>query len=136
MNASLPASCALASLLLAFSGGAAATPEGRVVTESQNGQTVTLARNATLTLRLASNATTGYRWKAVALPRNLKLVGSSYDTPPDNPAGPAISGGGGTQIFTFRAAAAGRGTLRLVYRQPWRGGALSSQAFRISVVTR
>ena len=127
---------AFACLSIASSSGAAAAPSERVITEAQNRQAVTLPRNATLTLRLEANGTTGYEWQIVNLPRNLKLVGTAYDAQAQPPAAPQIAGAGGAQRLTFKAVAAGRGALRLIYRQPWNPTARPERSFRISVLTR
>ena len=127
---------AFAGLWIASSSGAATAPPERVINEAQNRQTVTLARTATLTLRLQANGTTGYEWKIVALPRNLKLVSSAYEASPQASDAPRIAGGGGAQRFTFKAVGVGRGTMRLAYRQAWNPNARPDQTFQVSIVTR
>ena len=117
-------------------GAAATVAASRLVTEAQNRQTVSLARTAALTLRLEANATTGYEWQIVALPRNLKLVAASYETPPQTPGAPQIAGAGGAQRFDFKVVGTGRGTVRLVYRQPWNRNVRPDRTFQMSVVTR
>jgi inhibitor of cysteine peptidase len=118
------------------SSGAATAPAERVITEAQNRQTITLGRTTTLILRLEANSTTGYEWQIVMLPRNLKLVATAYEAPAQAPSAPLVAGAGGAQRLAFKAVAAGRGTLRLVYRQPWNRGARPERTFQVTVLTR
>ncbi len=114
----------------------AAGASGPVVTLAQHDRPIRLARGETLTLRLESNGTTGYQWEIVSFPRNVRRVGDRYEAPPQGPGPSPIAGAGGNQIFTFKAAAPGRGTLRLVYRQPWNRQERPEQSFRLVVVIR
>jgi predicted secreted protein len=112
--------------------GAAAGP---VVTLAQHDRTIRLARGETLTLRLESNGTTGYQWEIASLPSNLRRISDSYDASTQKRVS-AVAGAGGNQVFVLKGAAAGRGTLRLVYRQPWNRKDPPDRSFRLVVVTR
>jgi predicted secreted protein len=114
----------------------AATAAGPVVTLAQHDRTIRLARGETLTLRLESNGTTGYQWEIASLPRNLRRVSDSYEAPNQGRGASAVAGAGGNQIFVLKGAAAGRGTLRLVYRQPWNRKDPPERSFRLIVITR
>lgn len=122
--------------LLAAPAAVAAKGPARTVTESANGRQIVLAKGETLRLRLESNATTGYSWEVAELPPILKRTGGGYEAPSPPRGGPPIAGAGGTQDFTFTARSAGRGTLRLVYRQPWDKKARPDRTFRLSVRVR
>lgn len=127
---------ALAFPLLAAPAALAAKDPARTVTEAFNGRQIVLGRGETLRLRLESNATTGYAWEVAELPRILKRTGGGYEAPSTPEDGPPIAGAGGTQDFTFAARSPGRGTLRLVYRQPWDKKARPGRSFRLSVRVR
>ena len=100
-----------------------------VVGAAANGTTIGLHRADTLVVRLAGNATTGYRWAPAQVPASLHLVSSRYAAPVQ-----ARLGQGGTYVFRF-AARAGSGTLVLRYARPWaRADALRS--FRLTVRVR
>jgi inhibitor of cysteine peptidase len=114
----------------------AATAAGPVVTQAEDGRTIRLPRGETLTLRLESNGTTGYQWEVAALPRNLKRVGDTYEALGQGRGRSAVAGAGGVQILTFKRAATGRGTLRLVYRQPWDREARPEGRFQLVVVAQ
>jgi predicted secreted protein len=107
-----------------------------VVTLAQHDRTIRLARGETLTVRLESNGTTGYQWEIASLPRNLRRVSDSYEAPKQGRGASAVAGAGGNQIFVFKGAAVGRGTLRLVYRQPWNRKDPPERSFRLIVITR
>ena len=85
-----------------------------VVSQSQNGGTVALAKGETLAVELAGNPTTGYEWTIAQLDAAfLRLVDSSYS------ADSSAIGSGGAYTFRFEALQAGATTLGLVYRRPW-----------------
>jgi predicted secreted protein len=109
-----------------FASGAIA---GRTTTVgiAWNGKEIKLNSGDTLVVRLAGNATTGFRWSIVSRPKALRLVRSTYLTSP-----PGRIGQGGT--FSFRLSAlGGRGTLKLAYRRPWENGKPPAQSFSIEV---
>ena len=101
------------------------------ITEANNGQTITLAKGATLAVTLASNPTTGFQWTVDPIePSKLKQTGEpSYvsDCPDGRP------GCGGHQTFTFTATAAGRATLRLIYHRSFEPGKPPADAFEVTV---
>ena len=98
-----------------------------VVSQSQNGGTVALAKGETLAVELAGNPTTGYEWTIAQLDAAfLRLVDSSYS------ADSSAIGSGGTFVFRFEALQSGNTTLGLVYRRSWESTA-ADQAFTLSV---
>lgn len=77
---------------------------------------ITAKVGETFDITLDSNPSTGYSWK---LSDNLtegivKLMNSSY-TPPETQR----KGGGGKEIWRFKAVAAGKTTITLEYVRPW-----------------
>lgn len=117
MRHALPA-LGLVSLLLA--GCALIRPPAPVeLSAEDSGKPVTLSRGQTLTVNLVSNHTTGYRWMWMN-PVNpvLTQVGEpSYK--PSQATLDGVVGGGGTEVWTFRADKDGSGKLILEYRRPW-----------------
>jgi len=67
-------------------------------------------------ITLDSNPTTGYQWKLFDNSSEgiVKLLGSEY-----NPTEPQRIGGGGKEIWKFKAAAAGKTTITMEYVSPW-----------------
>lgn len=104
--------------------------QGPVLTEKMSGTTVALKKGNTLTVRLRSNPTTGFRWQIVGIdPEILVLQGKSkYE-----PGKPGLIGGGGQQTFRFRAADKGRTELVLIYHRTFEKGKKPAQTFRVQV---
>ena len=82
------------------------------LTLADRGKRVAIARSETLTLRLAENPTTGYRW-AVLSNAGMELVRDTYE------GGSGAVGAGSIRVLEFRATRAGSGSLELVNRQEW-----------------
>jgi len=75
-----------------------------------------VAQGREFTLRLESNASTGYSWR-LARPLDdatLALVGSRYV-----PGQSSLVGAPGSEVWTFRAIARGQTTIDLEYVRSW-----------------
>jgi inhibitor of cysteine peptidase len=80
-------------------------------------ENIFVAAGDNFTVALASNPTTGYSWTpAASLPGWLQQVSQTYVA-----ANPGTIGGGGTEYWTFQAAAAGSANLVFQYERPWEG---------------
>ena len=81
---------------------------------------------------LASNATTGYKWRLgnTLDGKILKLVDSVYNAPED-----PVPGKGGTESWTFQALAKGKAAIVLEYARPWEKDVkpAKTQAFKVGV---
>jgi len=83
--------------------------------EQDNGQSVDVASGDKITIRLEGNPTTGYSWEVSAIdPAMVELVGE-----PDYKTDSKALGSGGVYTFTFKAAAAGTTSLKLIYHRSW-----------------
>jgi len=81
-------------------------------------QAISLRAGQTLALKLESNASTGYSWALESPPpAGLAQVGESAYSADAYAEG--IVGSGGTEIWRFKAVAAGDYALQMVYRRPW-----------------
>jgi inhibitor of cysteine peptidase len=69
----------------------------------------------TFTIRLESNATTGYEW-TIEVPAGgtVQLVSDTYEAPDSD-----LVGAGGFQVFELQATASGEAVLSLSYAQPF-----------------
>jgi inhibitor of cysteine peptidase len=116
----------------------AATPDGGAVLaldESANGRAVQLAVGQRVTVTLDSNPSTGYAWVlADSVGGALARDGAPVYT--QRPAEPGMVGVGGEQVWTFRAARAGTGTLRLTYGRSFEPDAEPAETFTAPVVVR
>ena len=69
-----------------------------------------------LTVSLAGNPTTGYRWAVDRVPAGLRLLSHRYVA---DPQPPGTVGGGGTEIIRFRGLRAGTYRVAFTYRRPF-----------------
>jgi inhibitor of cysteine peptidase len=97
-------------------------------TDRDDGGRATVHVGDTLELRLAENATTGYRWETEASLANILAPVDASASYPN-----AAVGSGGVAIFHFRAVAPGQGDLSLRYWRTWEGEGSILRRFRLSV---
>jgi len=90
-------------------------PDAAVLGDHDNGQTVVVSRNATITATLTANPTTGYQWTMPTAPNPqvVQLVTSTFH-PPD----PGMPGAGGTQSWVFKTVGPGSAVVQLAYGPP------------------
>lgn len=102
----------LVGLALGALAGCGGGAEAVQLTAADSGSTVSLEPGQEIEIRLDSNQTTGFRWNLTKEPETavLELVGSEYEEP-----GGDVVGQGGTEVWTFRAVAAGSAALELGY---------------------
>ena len=104
-----------------------------IYTMENNGQTVTLARGDTLTLKLESNPTTGYGWQ---LTEDMDGSVASLEKTEYRQSEKAeeMVGSGGYEYFYFRAGSPGSTYIVLNYARPWEEGVEPIDVFKLSVV--
>lgn len=121
-------------LFLADPGHAHPLPQRKVVlTERDDGRTIEVRREASVTVRLKAQLGTGYSWRALPYD-STRLAG------PGEPTVEALdrtqAGGAEVQVFRFRALKRGLVPLGLVYAQPWAQGEAPRKRFRITLKIR
>lgn len=100
------------------------------LTAKDHGRTVVMRKGTEFSLALRQNITTGYSWQVVSHGEPaVDQVGESAFAPDSS-----LHGAGGTVTFHFRAAAEGRGELRLVYARPWEKDAKPAGTFAATIV--
>ena len=124
---------ALVLLMAAVSGIGAGAEQTVVVTDADAGREVVLAAGGALEVRIKAQPSTGFRWvvghvdAAVLAPQ-----GEAVFEPTVRPSsGPALVGAPQTEVLRFRAMAAGRTDLALVYVRPWEKGVPPARQFLI-----
>jgi len=119
----------LLSLLCTASTSLAADP--LVVTDEQNGGSVTLTQGQHMTLTLPGNPSTGYQWK---VPNNIEayltLHDSSYTPGSDRIGAP------GQTTFHFEAQTEGTVNLHMAYARSFETGDADSFDLTIEIVHR
>lgn len=114
-RAAAAASLALGLIL----GGCGGGPGPVRLSAADDGRLVLVERGATIDVRLDSNPSTGFAWTLVERPNAgvLRLVSSRFE-PADEAEEPRV-GGGGTEVWSFEAAATGTTSFRLAYVRSW-----------------
>jgi len=103
-----------------------------VLTDSDNGKTVSLAKGAVLVLKLTSQPGTGYSWRLAGGESGpLRLVGK----PETEPASDGAIGQTQHEIFRFEVESSGTSTLEVEYSRGWEKGA-ALKTFRLEVHVR
>jgi predicted secreted protein len=96
------------------------------------GRTVSANEGQTFTIRLDGNATTGFQWEVAGVEgKSVSQVGVvEYQK-----AGPGIHAIGQAGTFTakFRAVAAGRSVINMVYRRPHEKDAPPVDSFSVTI---
>jgi inhibitor of cysteine peptidase len=86
-----------------------------LILDSQQGQIFTVQTGDVITIRLAENPTTGYRWEISKVDDQLVEFQSSDYVKTSG----ATVGGGGERTFNFRAKSKGNGQILLRLRRAW-----------------
>ncbi len=91
--------------------------KGVVLTDADNGRTVTATEGQSIIVKLAANPTTGYSWRVASTDRTF-----GYPTIVHTPSSTA-TGSGGTTKLTWKTngplSMIGTHTVRLEYQRPW-----------------
>ena len=108
------------------------TIKGATYTESNNRDNLNLKINDVITIRLESNATTGYKWNLSEESNSgiIALVSSDY-TEKENKDN--LVGVGGFETFTFKAVSSGNTTLILTYNKPWEKNVQPEKIFKLNI---
>jgi predicted secreted protein len=121
----------LAALFTTGSQAMGAPPDSLAVTQADSGKSFALAVGQRLNVHLSAQLGTGYSW--VAAPDStplLKLESSTAEGTAQMP------GGAQMQVLVFSASSAGKGTLKLDYRQPWEKDVPAAKSFSITVTIK
>jgi inhibitor of cysteine peptidase len=121
------AAVAVAVALLLVAG--CAKPQPTVLGEKDAGRVVEIGAGQQFTVRLPSNATTGFRWVVADLGTATQVGESVYEAP----QAPGVVGAGGTELLTFKTGASGPSELKLEYRRPWEKAAPAEKTWSVTV---
>ena len=101
------------------------------ITEADNGKTVSIATGQSFSIQLASNPTTGYKWRIKSVDRSLGYPKETYK------AGGSAVGSGGTQKFTWSTKSPldldGKHVIELEYQRPWAETSPPAKTFKVTV---
>ncbi len=99
-----------------------------VILDNDRGKTFTTQVGDIITIRLAENPTTGYRWDVGAVDKLIEFQGADYQTTPR----PSL-GSGGTRIFHFKAKAIGTAQIQLKLRRSWEPEDKAIEQFTVNI---
>ncbi|MEU2038188.1 protease inhibitor I42 family protein [Nocardia niwae] len=102
------------------------------VSETGDGQQRRLRVGQRLVVALPSNPSTGYSWSIAMVDATVAKQDREADFEPD-PAVPVAPGAGGTAVWSFVGAAAGRTPLTMEYRRPWEQGLEPARTFSLTI---
>jgi len=100
-----------------------------VVTDAQNGATVDMNAGNVITLKLAENPTTGFRWNLTVTP-GLKVMNDTYV--PSDKTGTMV-GSGGTRIWEIATVMPGVQAINATYLRSWEPATGNETAFAMTV---
>jgi inhibitor of cysteine peptidase len=96
--------------------------------KSYDGRTLTLHVGDRLSLSLAENPTTGFRWELKTKPEpEFETVTDTFESSGGSP------GSGGTHHWQWKATRTGTAMIRLEYRRPWETNAPPGQVFSVTL---
>lgn len=111
------------------------TIAGKTYTESNNGDNLNLKINDVITIKLESNATTGYKWNLSEENNSgiIAIVSSDY-TEKENKDN--LVGSGGFETLTFKAVSGGSATIILTYNRPWEKDVQPEKIFKLNTLVQ
>jgi inhibitor of cysteine peptidase len=102
---------------------------GQVVTEIENGTSISLKSGSTFSLRLEENPSTGYSWE-LNLSDGLSILDDKYIEGP-NPEN--LEGVPGTHLWVIEATAPGSQKVNGIYKRSWENITGTEEKFRLNV---
>jgi len=105
---------------------------GNELTEENNGDSIKLAVDDTVIIKLESNPTTGYGWVLDGKTNTsiITIVDSEYAQSEEDEE---LVGAGGHEFFTFKALASGDTDIILNYERSWEEEEEPLETFKISI---
>ncbi len=103
--------------------------KGQVLTEADNGKTLTLEKGENFTLSLKGNPSTGYSWK-LDLSDGLSILSDEYSTDPDHEG---EAGAGGIHSWVIETKDTGSQEIKGIYKRPWESTSDGEKTFTLTV---
>lgn len=102
---------------------------GQVVTEADNGTSISIKNGENFTLQLWENPSTGYSWQ-LNLSEGLSIL-DDYHIPDPHPEG--STGFGGNHSWIIKATAPGSQQINGIYKQSWMNTTGTEDNFTLTV---
>ena len=109
------------------------SPKQQVITEADNGTSISLENESTFYLKLKENPTTGYSWE-LNLSQGLNNISGEY-YPPEQPEGikQPLVGAGGVHLWEIKAVSKGSQQVTGIYKRPWENVTGEEENFILNV---
>ena len=109
-------------------------PRQQVITETNNGTTISLKKGETFYLRLKENPTTGYSWE-INLSKGLNTTNvSGIYYPPESKEGERpLVGAGGVHLWEIKTLDEGSQQVKGIYKKPWENTTGTEENFILNV---
>lgn len=118
--------------LLAVSASGCSRAADVTVTEADNGSQIEVKVGSTIDVTLPSSPTTGFNWEVQDLDANLfSQVGEGVFKPESD-----LLGASGMLTLSFKALAAGEGSLKLIYHRAFEKDIPPEKTFSIEVTIK
>jgi len=104
-------------------------PEQQVITEADNGTSISLKEGENFILKLRENPSTGYSWE-LNLGEGLSIVSDNYT---QDPAPEGMCGVSGTHLWVIEAVAPGNQQVNGIYKRPWESTTGTEDSFILNV---
>lgn len=99
------------------------------LTIKESGRSFSVHLAETITIVLAGNPTTGYRWEMAEVEQRVLAPEPEPTFVPDS----TLTGAGGRFTFRLLAIANGASRIKLVYRRPWEKNVPPSETFSVNI---
>ncbi|WP_410509240.1 protease inhibitor I42 family protein [Methanosarcina hadiensis] len=102
---------------------------GQIITEAENGRSISIKNGEIFILQLRENPSTGYSWELnVSEGLNILSDGYTEDEAPENQVGVP-----GTHSWTIEAASQGSQQVNGIYKRPWENMTGTEENFTLNV---
>jgi inhibitor of cysteine peptidase len=105
------------------------TETGQVVTEADNGTSISLNKGENFTLNLTENPSTGYAWE-LNVSEGLSILSDNYT---QGPTSENMTGVPGTHSWVIEAVASGSQQVNGIYKRAWENTTGTEENFTITV---
>lgn len=107
-------------------------PKQQVITEADNGTSISLENGSTFYLKLKENPTTGYSWELNLSQGLNNISGEYYPEQPEGTKQPLV-GAGGVHLWEIKAVSKGSQQVTGIYKRPWEKLTGEEEKFTLNV---
>lgn len=124
----------LATLPMIVCAKPSATSQNKIITESNNGNTIYIKEGQVFYMKLKENPSTGYSWQ-LSLSNGLNQLSDKYYSPESSKTGgKLVIGAAGSHSWEIKAVAKGRQQVNGIYKRSWEKKTGKEQILELNVV--